>query len=464
MEHRERSSAVGLLARTLGVLAVTAVGVWWLVSRLVPDSPSVLLITLDSLRANALSLYGAEHRTSPNLDEFAQRCYVFDRAFAQHYYTGPGHSSILTSLYPRSHGVFRNALVLDGSLETLAEHFRRRRYRTGAIVNVGLLSERFNYQQGFQHFRYVEGYPEEGEGRNIIVQALEWIGRSGRRPFFCWLHLNYTHSWYDPPLPFDTLFTGSSEPSRRMLTYYALRKAYADGTLTEEEVAWARARYDGDIAYTDDWLGILLGRLLEDGVLDHTIVVVTADHGEAFNLRSGRFGHARHLQDEVLRIPLVLYVPPSVETVRSMQRLDAMVQQIDIGPTLVELTGGRIPAAFQGRSLVALMRGVVTIVHDSLIAGAGHEWHPVAVRTDRWKLIQHQEKPTELYDLSADPSETTNVYEQFPEEARALEQRSDAWRRETLERVGVEPEERAPGEVQEVLRNAGYLSEEADGL
>jgi arylsulfatase len=147
-----------------------------------------------------------------------------------------------------------------------------------------------------------------------------------------------------------------------------------------------------------------------------------------------------------------------------MRRLDAMAQQIDIAPTLVELTGARSPAAFQGRSLVALMRGAVTTIHDALIVGAGREWHPVAVRTDRWKLIQHQEKPTELYDLSADPSETTNVYEQFPEEARALEQRLDAWRRETPERVGVEPEERVPGEVQEVLRNAGYLSEEVDGL
>lgn len=459
MKRRESVSAVGILVRAVILMVLTAGAVWWLLVGGVARGPSVLVITLDSLRADALSLYGYHRLTSPNLDAFAERCYVFDQAFSQHYYTGPGHASILTSRYPRSHGIFRNALVLDDRHLTLGEHFRARGYRTGAIVNVSLLSEEFNYQQGFQFFRYVKDYPEDGEDRNIIAQALDWILAPGqrRRPFFFWMHLNYTHSWYDPPVPFARAFQDAPTPSRQMLSYYDVRQAYEDGDLMAEEIAWARNRYDGEILYTDDWLGGLFKRLGAEGLLDRTIVVVTADHGEAFNLAQGRFGHARHLHDEVTRIPLLVYVPSDLT---AMRRIGAMVQQMDLAPTLVALTAGKMPDAFQGRSLLPLMRGEVEALHEALILGVGREWHPVAIRTLRWKLIQHQEDPPELYDLAQDPGETVNVYAQFPEEARALEAALEVWRHRTPETVGQEPEERTTSpQVETLLREAGYLEE-----
>ncbi len=446
-------SARHLLTRLLVIFLISSLGLAAWLARLARLQPNILLITLDSVRADVLGSYGYERDTTPNLDVFAQRCYRFTRAFGQSYYTGPSHAALLTSLYPRSHGAFTNDLALDRAHPHLATYFRGRGYRTAAFVNVGLLGRAFHYDEGFGVFE-----EREGDGA-VLAPAVAWLVAQGRRPFFCWIHCNDVHSPYTPPPPFDRRYTTPTPPARVLLEHDALYAAWNAKTLTAEEVQWAKDQYDAEVHSLDDQLGLLLARLQGTGLLQRTIVVVTADHGEGFHLTGGRFGHGYYLYDDVVRVPLLLYVPLAPWRLQPARRIDALVQGIDLAPTLVELTGGRVPSVLQGASLVPLLRGTRQAVHDDLILGVGWRREPVAVRSLRWKFINDtNQPPDELYDVEHDPGETRNLLTEDPTLAEPFAERLRQWRAQT-------PEYRAAGsqpsatieEVQRLMQRAGYV-------
>ena len=456
--HRSRAAAIRhparhLALRLVAILAASSLVLAVLLGRLARPQPNVLLITLDSLRADVLGSYGCQRDTTPNLDTFAQRCYLFTHAFGQSFYTGPSHSAMLTSLYPRSHGAFTNELALDRAHLNLAKYFRGRGYRTAAFVNVGLLGKPFHYDEGFGVFE-----EREGDGK-MLAPASEWLAKQGSRPFFCWMHFNDAHSPYAPPPLFDQRYTAPTPPTRVLLEHDAMYAAWQAKTLTADEVQWAKDQYDADVHSLDDQLGVLLGRLQASGLLQRTIIVVVADHGEGFNLAGGRFGHGYYLYDDIVHVPLLLYVPFESWRLEETRRIDTLVQGIDLAPTLAVLTGGRIPPVFQGTSLVPLLNGTRQTLHDDLILGVGWQRQPVAVRSLRWKFINDtNQPPDELYDLEHDPGETRNLLKGDPTLAKPFEQRLRQWRGQVPEyqAAGSQPSATAE-EVKQLMQRAGYL-------
>ena len=446
-----------LVCRIAGILVLATAGLVILLARAAAPRRSVLLITLDSVRADALGVYGDGRETTPNLDTFARRCYLFTRAFGQSYYTGPSHSAILTSLYPRAHGAFTNEHALDRAHPHLATYFRDRGYRTAAFVNVGLLGRPLHYDEGFGVFE-----EHDGDG-TVLAPAVAWLAAQRHRPFLCWVHFNDAHSPYTPPPLFDHRFLRGPPPARQLTAHDALYDAWHDRTLTPEEVRWAKDRYDAEVRSLDSQVGLLLARAQAAGLLRRTIVLVTADHGEGFNREGGRFGHGYYLYDDVLRVPLLLYVPQPPYRLQQTRRMDALVQGVDLAPTLIELTGGRIPRAFQGSSLVPLLNGARRMVHKALILGVGWERQPVAVRTTQWKFINDtNQPPDELYDVTQDPGETRNLRLERPELVQHFADVLQRWRERIPEYAG--DGSRPSGTVEEVralMRKAGYLSHDA---
>ncbi|ODS32406.1 MAG: hypothetical protein SCARUB_02473 [Candidatus Scalindua rubra] len=256
---------------------------------------SVILITFDSLRADSLSCYGYKRRTSYHIDQIASESFLFQNTFSQTYFSGPSISSILTSLYPISHGVIRNSISLDDKHVTLQEILKSYGYDTAAIVNVSLLGHDFNYQQGFKIFNYVKGYPvkdeDSGEWYNSVFKnAAQLLKLQENNKFFLWIHCNYTHASYKPPEKYRDLFAKDVNIDKKYLHYRELIEAWNAEMLNKEDVDYARSQYDAEIVHADELFGQFIEELKEYDLLENIILVVTADHGEAFNFLKGRFG------------------------------------------------------------------------------------------------------------------------------------------------------------------------------
>ena len=237
-----------------------------------PSSLSIVLITLDTLRADRLGCYGFPGNSTPNLDALAKESILFEQATSTVPLTLPSHASILTGLLPPHHGVRDNGgIPLPESRTTLAERFKRRGYATGGFVGAWVLERRFGLAQGFD--RYSDRFALDQlqkRGDAVVDDALAWIDEVRARQFFAWVHLFDPHLPYDPPEPFRTRFPAD--------------------------------RYQGEVAYTDELVGRILSRLRERQLLEKTLVVVTADHGESLG-EHGEANHGFFLYDATVAVP-----------------------------------------------------------------------------------------------------------------------------------------------------------------
>ncbi len=353
------------------------------------DQPSVILITIDTLRADRLSSYGSDRVATPHIDRLAAEGVRFANASSTVPFTLPAHSSIMTGLYPPSHGVRENVgYVLAPELVTIAERFRDAGYRTGGFVSAFVLDARWGIARGFD--TYVDDFDLDAmaganlgsvqrAGPETIAHALGWLDDAGGEgPFFLWLHLFDPHDPYEPPEPFRSEYEGRP--------------------------------YDGEVAYTDSLIGEFRAALEERGLFDESVVVLTSDHGEGLGYH-GESYHGFFVYDSTVHVPLIVRLPGGVEAGRVV---DDAVSHVDISPTLIELLDLGGAGAAQGRSLLPDMQGLPNplaergVYAESFYALDHYGWAPLrSFRTAGYKYIDTPDP--ELYALLEDPNELTNV-------------------------------------------------------
>jgi choline-sulfatase len=369
---------------------------------------SVILVIIDTMRADRLGTSGSTRNLTPTLDSLAASGALFTHAQSQSSWTLPAVASILTGLTPRQHGAVRTGATTCGlapGLPTLQGMLHARGWETGGFFNVLFLSEDFGFHRGFDHFD-CQGVCNRLSLRNAagtVDDVIAWLGglEPGSR-FLAVVHFYDPHIPYAPPPPFDTLYTDPSYSGScgaewgNVLQLNSVNDG--DSTLTAAGLANLVALYDGEIAFTDRETGRLLSWLRGSGLADSTIVVVVGDHGEEFYEHSG-IEHGRTFYQEITRIPLIFSGPG----IPAGSMITEPVSQIDIVPTVLAMLGLPPETGQQGRDLFALSAAVPDIEASNLLWCAVQE---VSVLRGALKLIWLTDgSGAELYDLTADPME-----------------------------------------------------------
>jgi arylsulfatase A-like enzyme len=429
-----------------------------------PHRPDVLLITVDTLRADHMSAYGYARATTPRLDELAQDAIRFTHVQTPRAKTTPAIASLFTGLYPHDHGVRDLASPLDERVPVLAESFRAGGYRTiGVVANWVLTAERSGLSRGFEDWDdeltdEVGVPPHNAPQRRagaVTDRALELLDLDGppspegeRRPWFCWLHYMDPHGIYDPPaehrifqgapdwLPPRESISGHPIHEPRLADYNIPASARVDGRV---DLGHVRDLYDGEIHYVDAEIGRLLDALRARGRFADTLIVFTADHGESLGEHRYWFEHGFYTYDVTCRVPLIIRLPDGSldHALPGTRRGDASL--VDLAPTLLDLVG--LPpmrprgsdrpsnTAVMGKSLDDLLRrdhAIARPVFSEKVerADLSGTVQDKAVRIGDWKFIRRYTRimpdgprgahelivlSEELFDLVADPGETTNL-------------------------------------------------------
>ncbi|MFQ5768119.1 MAG: sulfatase [Acidobacteriota bacterium] len=405
-----------------------------------PARPSILLIVVDSLRADHLHHAGDPRRLSPDLDDLAAESTRFSQAFAAAPWTTPSVMSLFTGLTPSHHHVDNSDRSLAASVTLLAERLKRAGYATGAVMPALTLADHFGFKRGFDQFVM----EQQGHGRVsspwTMAHALSFIHDHAAEPFFLYLHFWDVHYNYNPPMPYAVRFQSGRPPGSPAdddITRHVL-EGPDQKPLPADRVEWLEGQYAGEINYTDDQIGRLLRNLDGLGLDENTIVVVTADHGEGFQ-EHGILGHTIQLYDEMVHVPLLVRWPGRVAPGRVVEQ---PVGLVDLAPTLLDLAGFRLSGGqFDGESRAAELVGEA--------ASPATPGRPILLGTSRRAglrglrgahrlflrdLVSGKE---ELYDLDLDPGQQTNLAGARPGEAKA-------WRLRLCSRLAQPP---AQGEI-----------------
>jgi arylsulfatase A-like enzyme/Tfp pilus assembly protein PilF len=403
-----------------------------------PAALNVILVTIDTLRADHVSCYGGSPVATPNLDRFAREGVRFDSAASTVPFTLPAHASIMTGLYPPRHGIRENVgAFLPSDLPTMAELLAASGRQTAGFVSAFVLDSRWGIGRGFE--RYFDDFePAETASHNLgavqrrgdetLAEALRWLdGRESTAPLFLWLHLYDPHDPYTPPEPW-----ASQHPGRP---------------------------YRGEVAWTDSLIGELRTALEARGLLERSLVVLTADHGEGLGDHGERF-HGFFVYDTTVRVPLILRLPGAA---RAGTVIGDPVSHVDLLPTILDAVAAPLPKGLDGSSLLPAVAGGELaagreVYSESFYPLLHYGWAPLrALHAERHKLIAVP-RP-ELYDLAADRREQRNLHGAEPELAARLGAR--------LERLKAAMEEGGPAEAAatdldpealERLRALGYLA------
>lgn len=366
--------------------------------------PDVLLLVVDTLRADRLGSHGYDKPTSPRLDALAAEGVRFANAVAPSTWTKPSMAALFTGRYPSELGLAgeetteleKTTAVLPESVELLAERFARGGYRTLAVLNQIHLDPRWGFARGFEQYRRLDHF--DAFALNDELRGL--LAADDGRPVFAWLHYFDVHWPYVrevrglPEDLFGPRDLGALSPRISMHEIVAQMTARPD----RELAARLSNRYDAEIRYADEAAGAMLDFLARTGRLDNTIVVVTADHGEQF-LEHGEFGHGNLPYDEEARIPLIVRTPERFGFTPGVRRQPANL--LDVGPTLLELAGLEADPTARGRSLVAALGGT-DAPGGAVLTQTDRAW---AARGARHKLIRFTAGRQEFYELASDPGE-----------------------------------------------------------
>jgi arylsulfatase A-like enzyme len=432
---------------------------------------NLVLITVDTLRADHLGSYGHERDTSPAIDALAASGVRFARAYATAPWTLPSMASIFTGLHPGAHGAGGVDQVLPGGVTTLTEILKEQGFTTVGLAAHDMLSAKNGFDQGFDSYSDAfAGSAQAVTTPELTREAVSTLRRLAAKeePFFLFVHYFDPHYAYrgHQGVDFAPEQVGrldGNDPIR------VLRRIMED--IGPDEIAFVRDLYDEEIAITDRGIGQLLEALIEVGRADDTLVVFAADHGEEFFER-GWIGHTRSLYEELVRIPLVIRDPSAR---RKGQVVDAPVSQVSIAPTILELLG--IDAGtheFHGPSLASYVRGAWPLgsadaapVLTEVDYRPGKHGLPLKLTVkqgivvgDRKLIRDGLTGEIELYDMSDDPGETRNLAPSEPEAVAALLPLLDV-ELERTRRGGIEAEARALSEEERMqLRELGYPEDE----
>jgi arylsulfatase A-like enzyme/lipoprotein NlpI len=353
----------------------------------VKSAPNVVVITIDTLRADHLGCYGDKQIRTPNIDALAAEGARFERAYTPVPVTLPAHTVIFTGTYPMLSGMHDfSGNKLNATQATLASVLRQHGYATGAVVGSAVLDSRFGLNQGFDfyydHFdfnRLQESNLEEMErpGNLVADATLDWLGKNRKNKFFLWMHLYDPHYPYRPPAPFS--------------------EQYKDRP------------YDGEIAFADAQVGRLISFLKANGLYQNTLIVLAGDHGESLG-EHGEKNHGFFIYNATLHVPMIIRLPGS-SSPRVVAELTSLA---DLMPTVLHVLKIDVPSQVQGVNLLPLMSPKKTeesrnLYAETFLPRLHFNWSELrAVETERYHFIDAP-KP-ELYDLSKDPGETQNLY------------------------------------------------------
>jgi len=441
-----------------------------------PGRKNVLLVLVDTTRADHLSCYGYPRPTSPTVDALAREGVLYERAISQASWTWPATASVLTARYPHAHGILGpDRCYLDESIETLPELLQKEGYTTYGISANALICRAQNFNQGFETFVEAFRWPAD----RVAGDFLSWLDRNEGHAFFAYLHFMDPHHPYTPPeavrrVVAPEMFDGEDdlaallrikEGQTNMRTVQKLR---AD----KDHIV---ALYDAEIRHFDDELGRILDALRAKKLFDDTIVVVTSDHGEEF-WEHGHIGHAKTLYQELIRVPLVVRAPGLAAPARE----NALVETIDVYPTLCEALKIAPPSDVQGQRLPGLS-GIAPPVRPrpeaysttELSWGAGKDAvmelrSQEALVGPKMKLIRRQERPGSraredlLFDLDADPGETNDLAATMAAAILPLARKLEQW---VAENSRLAPQNEAASFAasnREMLRRLGYIGGDDD--
>jgi arylsulfatase len=366
---------------------------------------SIILITVDTLRADHLSCYGYFRETSPVMDALAADGILFERAYAPMSTTLPSHISLMTSLNPLQHGVLGNfrhlraTLNTSGGITTVAQFLGRSGYATAGFISATPLKSHSGIEAGFDTYDGPEGYLRPAEETTDL--ALAWLAETDSRPVFLWVHYFDPHDPYLPPPEFVDTYTTDAG----LREFLERKRVYATETVLKNN-----NDYDGSIRYLDTQLGRLLSELKAKGLYDDAAIVLTADHGEGL----GEHGWMDHgpIYDEDLHVPLILKLPQAIN--RPGERRDGLAALIDVLPTLTAALELPITdaeqARFSGVDLLGSGPSRRYVFSQRVVRkrrwGDGLKF---SLTGARWKYFHLTEGEDELYDLLEDPEETKNV-------------------------------------------------------
>lgn len=403
------------------------------------DKPNVILITLDTTRADHLGCYGYAGVKTPNLDALAGRGVLFEQAATTSPLTLPAHCSLMTGMYPTYHGVRINGnTALSEEQTTIAEVLSGRGYACGAFIGAFVLDGRWGLNQGFQHYddqfdlkkyKHLDLGAIQRPGNQVMDAALSWLEGQKNHPFFAWIHLYDPHTPYEPPEPY--------------------RSEYGRGGLV--------GLYDGEIAFMDEQIGRCVTWLEKNGLGQDTILVLIGDHGEGLGSH-GEGTHGYFIYECAVHVPLIVATP--FEGLRGI-RVSSQVRSVDVFPTLLELAGTEPTAKTQGRSLLGMMfrpgkKEARTAYVESMSPNLQFGWSALhSLRTPRYKYIDAPR--AELYDLTQDAEEQTNLLPQAPDIARKMKAELDRLMTETSRGAPTPQAANLDKETMERLSALGYV-------
>jgi arylsulfatase A-like enzyme/Tfp pilus assembly protein PilF len=407
-------------------------------------SPNVILITIDTTRADRMGFLGSDRGLTPNLDALAQQSTIFARAYAQEPLTTPSHAAILTGTYPQFNHVQDLGTALDASLPYLPDTLHHHGYRTAAFVGAYILDPKAaakgfdrgfdTYDAGFRKRKPGEDRYQTVERRagTVVDHALAWLAHHPQGPYFLWLHFYDPHDPYDPPEPYKSKY-----PS---------------------------APYDGEIAYSDAMVGKFISALKTRGLFNTSLIAVAADHGEAFG-EHGEMRHGIFLYDETIHVPLLIKLP-GLHPVST--RVESRVALADLAPTLLQVLGIPAPSSMQGQALLKSKPGAAPAPADLGPDRAVYSESDYAHRAFQWSMLRSwrqgkylyvQAPKPELYDQSTDPQALKNLADSSHAVAETLDSQLDKFRQKTTSEHGTQA--KLDPQQTESLRALGYLASDS---
>jgi choline-sulfatase len=406
-------------------------------------TPNVILITLDTVRADRMGFLGSKLGLTPNLDAFARQSSVFSHAYSQVPLTAPSHATILTGTYPQFNQVNDFQVPLSSDLPYAPEIFRAHGYRTAAFIGAIILDPAAKFAPGFDRGfeTYDAGFTArhsgedrysttERRGADVATHALAWLTAHPKSPFFIWVHLYDAHHPYDPPEPYKTRY--------------------------------AHALYNGEVAYVDSTVGKFLRQLRSRGLYDNAIIAVMADHGEALG-EHGEETHGIFLYDETIHVPLLIKRPGAITSTKQIQQ---RVGLVDVLPTILDAAGLPVPQTVQGQSLFPMMNGKDAPADRPAYAESDYPhraygWSPLrALRTGKYLYIDAPRR--ELYDQIVDPKSARDLSGSSTAVTTTLAGQLETFRRNTSSAEKAPPAVLDP-EAQQKLAGLGYMASGANG-
>jgi len=420
--------------------------------------PNIILITLDTTRADRLGCYGYRRQTSPNLDKLAEESVLYTRAIAPSSWTLPSHASLFTGKFTSSHGarydpdgpllltnaikgpkswdVFR-ARGLAQNEVTLAEILRENGYTTAAEVGGPWLKRIFGLNKGFDYYNDSQISTVNGRLANqVTASTLNWLKRAREKEFFLFLNYFDPHGPYNPPEAFASKFLPKIK--------------FFDGRDTMS--AKTDALYDAEILYMDYYIGQLLQKLRAENLYDNTLIIVTSDHGELLG-EHGKFGHGHYLYQEELHVPLFIKYPAGEV---SPKRTDLQLQLTDILPMICERVGIAIPGSIQGSSPSHIKHPIIAETYPLPLDSEDGSWQ--SIFEDDFKFIWNSKDQHMLFNLKDDPEEKVNIIDEDSKRTEGMMTQLKQYLAKLPKPGLAVPSGEPDGQTKEALKSLGYVN------